>query len=116
MHFNPYDLGFLALAPISAVASLRLKHRLHVAAAVMAVALGGWGLAFASEAWVDARETALFDSLPAPAASDIKRYSADAATKATTLIFGFPLSLAYATFWFIGIRGGQRLLRRGRDA
>ena len=116
MHFNPYDLGFLALAPISAVASLRLRRRLYVAAAVIAVALGGWALALASDAWEDARETALFDSIPAPTDSDIKRYSADAATKAATLIFGFPLSLAYATFWFIGIRGGQRLLRRGRDA
>jgi hypothetical protein len=116
MHFNPYDLGFLALAPISALVSLGLKRRRLVVVTIAAVAMAGWALVLASQTWEDARETARFETMSAPTAADVARYNSDSGLKISTLFFGFPLSLAYTTLCFILVRSGQRLLHRWRDA
>jgi hypothetical protein len=109
---NPYDVAFLALAPVIAVVSLRLTRRMHIAVAVIITALLCWGLGFASEAWVDAQWVALLDRTTNPSPQLMNQFNSDGASKAALVLFGFPIALAYTVVSFGVVRGVRYLLRR----
>jgi hypothetical protein len=109
---NPYDVAFLGLAPAFALASLRIK-RLQVVFAVMTItALVGWGLAFASAAWVDRHWLTLLERTPDLSPELVEQYNADGASKSALELFGLPYSFAYSAAWLGLVRGARRLLQR----
>jgi hypothetical protein len=109
---NPYDVAFLGLAPALALASLPLKRRPVVFAVMTITALVGWGLAFASAAWVDRQWIALLERTPDPSLELVEQFNADGASKSALVLFGLPYSFAYSAAWLGLVRGAQRLLQR----
>ena len=112
MHFTTFDVAILAIAPVAAFLSLRLKRVVVWAALGLIAALFGWAVMFASNRWSDHIAAIQFDQLVNPSSADINRYDSDAASKTVTLLFGFPLSLSYVVLWFVLVRGGRRLMVR----
>lgn len=108
---NPCDVAFLALAPLAALISLRFKRRSYVVLALIVVALGGWGLDFASEAWLDAAWFSLMEGTPNPPLKLIEQFNTDAAGKAGVFLLGFPISLVYAAIWFMVVYGIRRVFK-----
>jgi hypothetical protein len=109
---NPYDVAFLGLAPVLALASLPLKRRPAIFAVLTITALVGWGLAFASEAWVNRQWMALLERTPDPSLELIQQFDADGASKSGLVLFGLPYSFAYSAAWLGLVRGSRRLLHR----
>ena len=92
---NPYEVSFAAFVPLAVLAVSRLHRRTFIALSLMLIALGGWALLFAAEAWVDSQWFALMAHTPNPSVQLQTVFNTDGASKAVTLLFGFPLSLAY---------------------
>ena len=109
---NPYDIAFLAFAPALAFFSLRCRRRSEILLALAVAAVVGWGLGFAGQAWIDAQWDALLERTPNPSTELIEQINSDSASKATLLIFGLPISLAYSAVWFTVIRGVRRAIKR----
>ncbi len=109
---HPYEVAFLALAALAALISLRSKQRLHVVFTLVVVTLVGWGLEFASVAWIDAAWHSLMEHTPNASTQLIEQYNTDAAGKAAVLLFGVPVSLIYAATWFILVHGTRIIFKR----
>lgn len=109
---NPYDVAFLLLAPVIALATLLLKHKWQVVAALVIAAFAGWGLQFAAEGWIDGQWTALFARTLNPSIRFLEQFNADGASKAAVALFGLPVSLLYALMCFGIARVVRRLVRR----
>jgi hypothetical protein len=105
---NPYDIAFFALAPLVALALLRVRRRLYVAIAVAVTAVAGWGLESAASSWLDSAWISLMEQTPNPSPRLLEQFNGDGASKTAALLFGLPVSLAYATICFVVARGARR--------
>jgi hypothetical protein len=113
---NPYDIAFIAWAPAMALMSLGIKRRRFVLLALAVAALAGWGLGFASENWVDNQWAALMERTQSPSPQLIEQFNSDGASKAAVLFLGFPISLIYASIWFVLARTGRYFTRKWAHA
>lgn len=100
---NPYDVSFAALVPLAALATSGLRHRLFVVLCVVLIALVGWTLLIAADAWVASQWFALMERTSNPSIGLQAQFNADGTSKTVTYLLGFPASLAYTAAWlFIG--------------
>jgi TRAP-type C4-dicarboxylate transport system permease small subunit len=113
---NPFDIAFFLLAPTIAMVATRVQKRSHVFIALALASLCGWGLAFGASAWIDAQWTSLMDRTPNPSEQLIQQFDTDGGDKAALLLFGLPISFAYASTWFGVVLGIYRFLRRRSHA
>jgi hypothetical protein len=110
---NPFDIAFFLLAPAMAVFATRLHKRSHVFIALAITTLFGWGIEFSAAMWIDSQWTAQMEHTPNPSEQLIQKFNADGAEKTALLMFGLPISFAYASICFGVILGIWRT-RKGR--
>lgn len=100
---NPYEVSFAALVPLASLAASGLYRRLFIVLSVVLIALVGWILLIAADAWVDSQWFALMERTPNPSVELQTQLNTDGASRTATYLFGFPASLAYSCAWlFIG--------------
>lgn len=109
---NPFDIAFVLLAPAIAVVTTRLRKRSHVFLALALASLSGWGLEFGASAWIDAQWASLMDSTPNPSEQLIQQFNVDGADNTALLLFGLPISFAYASICFGVTLGIWRIHRK----
>lgn len=113
---NPFDIAFFLLAPTIATVATRIQKRSHVFIALALASFCGWGLAFGASAWIDAQWTSLLERTPNPSEQLIQQFNTDGADKGALLLFGLPISFAYASTWFGVVLGVCRIFRRRSHA
>lgn len=109
---NPYDVAWLALAPLAALASLRVVRPLHVALVVAATALVAWGSGFAALGWLDAQWSSYLAGTQNPSPRLMEQLNADGASATAVLVLGLPVSLIYVLVCFASVRGVRRLKQK----
>lgn len=106
---NPYEIAFAVFSPMVAIALCRKVSKTTIFIASIICVAGGWLLLLAASDWYDARLAEAFDTINNPSSNVIEKYNTDGASKAATLVFALPISLAYFVLCFSVARAAKWL-------
>lgn len=95
--FNVPLFAFWTLPFISAVVHRKVGKRWTIFLLLIAYATLGWLLLFGALAWNDAQWSALLDRTPNPSEELMEQFNSDGASRAFTLLFGWPTSFLYVS-------------------
>lgn len=101
---NPYEVGFALLSPVVAVFLWRQKNINILVTVTLGCVLASWLLLFSADTWLDQQWLSLMEKTQNPSEELIREFNSDGASKAATLILGFPFSLVYFLLCFLVIR------------
>lgn len=113
---NPYDIGFFALVPLSALLLAGSRHKSFIIVGGILVALAAWALLFAANSWLDTQWIALMDRTPNPSVELETAFNSDGASKTATLLFGLLFSLLYTAACIFTFRMARQFLRSSHRA